>query len=667
MTIHLKASTYEAEIFQWFHDHSGDIRTFRLESRVVNAKFLTELMSTLFHDNIARSLVWVACRCVPEPRHCDEAAEVSRAGFSKEFSASLRIFSDRQIFPYDHMLPDSNPDKTHFRRFFTNDVRMWIQRFCVQLSQVAVLYPRVQRKKNVSRETAQAYIERYPDVAIGSVRTVDLEIHYGRTGEKIMGGCELRSAWKFNDLKPRFYYCQGGRDYWASRYMKNIAVLLMNSIPYTTTSRRHIPETYIQDDLEEDSIVTWDFESFTTTLSELKFFLHVLADAVRGRIVDVRLFDYKEGLVHMDIGDLIDQYNETVNFDSPFSIARVVDRFFEGVDGPSDFEQQNSGMLGVAGNIGFSTALHGYVMGMKVDSDKGVCVGDDAKASWSHGDPRNVLVPHMSRLGRIHPEKFGIEPPGSEGPYRFLKRGWWRSYTGLWRDFLIDPVILPLIDGRLPAGRTPPPDFTTKSRIDRCIKQIGKMLWDVLDKTTLGYEIHEIDLLEHFLKTIYKILDIPFGGAVPGQYFRRPRSKEIASLDLFVPSLQFEDYDPRYKDWLEFLVTTQDWSMIRIPLLAPRVLPIPVFQGEEITSTKSLFWSAMEDLEYIETEMVFEVITVLNEANLRRIRRALKREQSRESFVIEIRCRYSIPDRFYTLLAAPFSTITSIADLWETI
>jgi len=65
----------------------------------------------------------------------------------------------------------------------------------------------------MSRDTGIRLIEEGYRL-VGSPEEVtsrDLERWYYETGYQVGGITEMRWAWKFNDLKPRAYYCMGGQ------------------------------------------------------------------------------------------------------------------------------------------------------------------------------------------------------------------------------------------------------------------------------------------------------------------------------------------------------------------------------------------------------------------------------------------------------------------------
>jgi len=215
--------------------------------------------------------------------HLSGAEEVIREGFLKEFGAGQNRREEEQRLSYqvldqDNFAPSSYsifyPIAPGFARYAQN----LTNRFSTRLGRLGIIFPQVQRRKNMSRETCRNLYEsgytgkdKWEDFT-----TLDLELHKMQTGEMVQGNSEMRMAWKFNELKPRFYYCSGGSDYWESRYMKKIAVELMESIESTTLGRRQNP-TDIQYSLkDEDYLAIWDMSAFTSSLSELKHFLFYL-------------------------------------------------------------------------------------------------------------------------------------------------------------------------------------------------------------------------------------------------------------------------------------------------------------------------------------------------------------------------------------------------------
>lgn len=165
-----------------------------------------------------------------------------------------------------------------------------VNRFVVRIGKMGIVYPHVQRGKNMSVDTCRAlYEDGYSgDRSWKDFRTLDLEIHKYRTGREIQGHCEMRNIWRFNELKPRFYYATGGTCYWKSRYMKRFAVALMECMTSSQEQRRSHPEGIEYSIEDDDYVMLWDYSAFTTSLSELKLFLYYLIKNLEDQFEDRR-------------------------------------------------------------------------------------------------------------------------------------------------------------------------------------------------------------------------------------------------------------------------------------------------------------------------------------------------------------------------------------------
>jgi hypothetical protein len=482
---------------------------------------------------------------------------------------------------------------------------------------------------------------------------VDLEVLYAQEGVQIGGACEMRSSWKFNELKPRFYYAQGGRDYFAARYIKKLAVRLMESIHSTRVNVRRNPDYFVECD-PDDTIAIWDLSAFTSTLHELRFFLYWIARSIEDRgDIRIELLDYRDGIVWANASEMLDNYNETVNINSPFSIHRIIDKYALHEDfEESDFEQQNSGMLGVAGNIGFSTALHGYAIDQTAEPGKSCSVGDDAlSARWD--DPFETLFPHIQTIGHLHPEKTSLILPRQPGPAKFLKRRLERTETGFFIDFLLKLPLPCLIDERY-GGRTPP-DMDDYARVKKIATTIGQLVWDV---TTHWEELvdHDIFMLSRFLSPIYHSFHLDRRGGLPGSSFRVNGTRYVARFAY--PPIDWEFFHPEGQDWLEFLLDQPLSSPMLIPKFTCHFLPeLPTEIGETFFGSQSANWGVLEDLGIISCEGVeFERITHVSETNKRRMMDLVRNEKSEYTTLYKYRLLKDVPDHFH-FMYAPISRV----------
>jgi hypothetical protein len=499
----------------------------------------------------------------------DGSTVATLAGINKEFRAAKEavpsgainyssLFSRFSQYPWTIHAPIT-PEWTTRAQVFARNLKQKLCRYRKPL------YPAFQRNKNMSRESAMLLNQdgyRYVDKHWTDLSTGDLESHYAKTGRKVGGGCEMRMAWKYNELKPRCYYCLGGVCYWEARFMKPIAIDFMNSNPITHVTRRMDP-TEISRFLDPDDwICLWDLESFTTRLSELRQFLYYTARYLE-RDLQVRqhpipVLDAYQGVVDLNIWEMLDRYNLVVNENSEFTMFRLIEKF--GLDWDVDeFQQENSGMLGVPGNIGLSTALHGVHILPLIDADKGVGVGDDEMTA-DHEDPEERLIPHIQVLGKIQREKFEVIPPLDHGTYvtsKFVKRPLTRTRDDLYLGKMFNfPMLAYPFDVKNP-DRTV--SFTAQEGVDLFVKSVGSLYWEI---QAYSQHVGEEDLLliRRIFRLAYQRFRFPFTGALPGF-----RSETVDLSTLCIPPID-DEFDPRYEDWSEVLWTRRSERFVLLPV-----------------------------------------------------------------------------------------------------
>jgi len=615
----------------------------------VTLRFFIAALSTCLSSPAFRAIIWMFSRTVEEPDDANEVLQIAQETFLKEFHASQVPFPHSSDIDHSWMYRPYRLRRRNKEPWMLN-VEHIMDRFVSKMNRKSarIIFPQVQRRKNVSRETARLYNELNGNTHGNDVRTADLERFYHETGYRIGGGCELRCGQRFNDLKPRFYYCQGGRDYHAAKYVKGIAVTLMESIPSTTANIRRNPDAYLTSDFEQDFVTTWDYQAFTTNLEQLKYFLDALCTGLRSMVThDMLVFDSHKGLIRIHPADLIEEYNHTVNFSAPFSIHRIIEKFDFASEIPDiTYRQENNGMLGVAGNIGFSTSTHG-IETCKICGPSGcVCVGDDAMGIQPY-HPEVELIPHMSKLGYIHPDKNSYLAPYDEGPFKFIKRAMSRDESGrFYLDYLLNLPISAYVDFKF-GHRNTPPDLTTYDCMKKTAVAVGSLLWSIYnlraieDMDILTSAVHE---LHPFLREVYLSCSFPMGGSLPGSLLR------IGGLErqttFAIPSIRFESYNPADEDWLEFLFNSLDQVFFSIPILSERFLVRKPEPGETVYGPITTGLKFAEDFGYVEITELREVIVGLSESNQRRIRNAIKRKGTRLQKNGEIRCLKEIPEIF---------------------
>jgi hypothetical protein len=189
------------------------------------------------------------------------------------------------------------------------------------------LFPNYSTTNNVGRRTAYQLLNapRIPELDYlqylkqVDVKSVDLERYYCYTGGEIEGPCEVRWAYKYTDLKPRIYYANGGSGYFASRYIKDLVNSIGDLFPTTHRQLRYNPRRV--GPLHNSTLIVYDYSSFTTNLAELKYFLDALASFCDGHTIQV--FDTYEGMLDLDLGELLRDYNDRCNREMAYDVARL--------------------------------------------------------------------------------------------------------------------------------------------------------------------------------------------------------------------------------------------------------------------------------------------------------------------------------------------------------
>lgn len=591
------------------------------------------MMDHVGSSTFNRSLVSMAVRSFPSSIPDDGAEEILYKGIRKELAAARTEFSGSQALNYGFLFDDW---ETQTSQYFLNTPRWkrqsqyFVQNLASGLGKLGVVYPKVQRIKNVSRETAEALKDDGYQIPEGKrlydLTTLDLEKHYASTGRQVQGRCEMRWSWRFNDLKPRCYYCIGGSMYWKARYIKPITVAFLEAWEMTTVQRRRFPEDISNFLDPDDTVIFWDMTSFTTTLSELKYFLFWIARFLEEnpytRQHPIKLFDSYQGIIEKPIWEILDEYNEAVNIMGEFTIDRVAELIGMDADDLMVVTMMNSGPLGVMGNIGFSTVNHSLASGVCIDRNKGAGLGDDHLSGVDAGDDEGRVLDHMRQIGIIHQEKTGRLPPVKEHeayPYgKFVKRRMTRTEYGLEIDHLFTMPFLAYVDGKKDPMRTVNLD-DEESNHYRFIGQVGALLWDL---NTYGHLIsaHELVSLQKILHYAYKKVGLHTAGSLP----QRIQPNQLR-YRLAIPSIRFEDYDPCSEDWAEVLWTQSFGQFISMPVVTNgRVKPPPLDLHDEFEATSNRMTRFLEDLGYIEkTESLMEVIEV-DETNRRRFQTLMR-------------------------------------------
>jgi len=577
----------------------------------ITASTFLEYFELAMSSGFLRSLLWMIAKGGPDKSHDPTEYEaVQFQGYQKEMRYASSQFNENPVFDYNEFIFDRmemhilHPEYEQAAIRFADVLYRRVQ-------QLRTVFPLYNKRKNVGQDTRIEY-NTVTGHSSGYVTTFDLERFYSETGHQLGGPCELRSAWKFNDTKPRLYYAQGGGSYFASRYMKPFAVALMESWPSTQERNRRDPNFFLNNVLSDsDLVVVWDLTSFTTNLSEAKFFLEGMAQMWENKIgehLQYPVLDLWEGSVIMrSIPEMIRQYNNEVNVFPEFSKHRMINKYHLDEE-PLTGVQWNNGMLGVPGNIGIATTLHGIVAAALAGTSHVVSVGDDAIA-LVHETIEDQMLSDIQKIGELSLDKVSRMGPleSQEGHVRFLKRDLHLTQDDglVFGEDLFQLPALSYLDGTIPPGRTEPINFDVHSRAKTVVISIGKYLWSLLEYRKTGISPQAAA----YFKYMYKFFEIPVRGGVPGA-IKIPESM-IDSLEtayqFWIPSLQFQNYDPSLVDWTDYLLSVNSSEIVRIPRMDEIGIPrYKTYQGAIFESTSTRVLQVLEDFGFVKKEKIYE-------------------------------------------------------------
>jgi len=366
-----------------------------------------------------------------------------------------------------------------------------------------LFYPDVSNK-TIGREASQNIRASFPEIwrpDLPEYSLWDYERIYSRTGVKVCGPTEVRSAWKYNDLKPRVYYARGPDQHHSSKYIQEVMNIFVDALPMTHRFQRfHLSS--VQGD-RGDTAFIYDYTSFTSSLEEIKNFTRVLGDFCKG--IEIQLVDTYLGVIPYDLGDLILEYNSACNDFPRFDARSILDMSLE-----EDFPIRHTcGMLGVPGNISSCTLCHGIHLAIILSSvTKGKAIGDDAvgwRAFPNKGD--GGLFELLRNLGRISRPKMNLwkpdgDPRLEDETWHYVKRPIDRYETRLIQG---TQAVWPAIPDIL--NLTDTMHTTSNSRLsehNRFKKVANSLLSFILQLSRYTIEDFEARFIDRYLRTMVK-------------------------------------------------------------------------------------------------------------------------------------------------------------------
>lgn len=327
--------------------------------------------------------------------------------------------------------------------------------------------------------------------------TQGLEMLYCRTGWMVKGRTEARWAWKFNVLKPRVYYARGPDQYYDSRYVQAIFNVFVDAFEFCHRFRR-FDHNHLRFPVSASAFI-YDYESFTSRLWEIRNFTQKLADRCRGRMVQI--VDSNKGVVTVDLGIILDDFNTSCNIFPDFDIGVLNwDRAYD-----EEVLVHNCGMLGVPGNISSCTLLHGIHLACLLRTLIIKVIGDDAFGVMEDPDLEDEIIEELGNIGRVSKEKIEVWRP-DPACFGDLRDGWHytkrpisrldtRVYVGWQMNFPPIMICLGLSD---PFHTMPPRG--TDSEFARKVASISTSFSRQVASRTVREE--DLEFCEKFLRVI---------------------------------------------------------------------------------------------------------------------------------------------------------------------
>lgn len=510
-------------------------------SKYTSPRHLISILSEGCHkDPVFSALVSNYCRSAPIFVADERIVNENRiSSWEKEIEASTS--SDRpQMLDYRPWFDEDDASRRFPVSLYTpenillnSDIHRRLVEWRNNLAGTLLL-PQTSSFRHLSRKTAYLYCCSKAGLDVGDDFEVDIsartiERYYADTGRIILGPTELRQAWKFNEITPRTYFALGGKTYHHSKYIRVVANSLCNAFPAINFRSRYSINNV--DANPSRTVFTYDYSSFTSNLTELKYFLEELAQFCQG--TPIRLLDSHVGPISYDLGDLIREYLTETVIHPEFSINRYLSHALE------PLVHMKAGMLGVYGDIALSTSLHG-LYGCNICGELECnCVGDDFFGSKVLDDMEE-FVRSVEILGDINRQKFKFwtyQDPTSidvdKDRWPFLKRPVFR-----YGPIMIHEVAVQLpIFGEVGMIRDPFRDARDEP-ITRILSRLATQARSLVRQIRV-YNLDEdkLELIYEYMRSLYRVHEIPLEGNPPfiNLYLKK---YDITMSNWFLPSLR---------------------------------------------------------------------------------------------------------------------------------
>lgn len=440
--------------------------------------------------------------------------------------------------------------------------------------------------KLCSKATQNMVRSRYPEYLTfeeDGATQPDLEYLYMTKGDHFLGSpCEVKQRWYTSGLVPRTYYAAGADAYHRSKYVRVMLNALCDYLPPTERFSRVNPHRIVLKNPSAHALI-YDLSSFTSNMHEQRHFIYRLAMYCKGRFV--RILDAVEGVVSIDIGDLLLQYN-TLNEEPSYMSEKLL-----GVD--VELTHHVAGFLGVYGNLATCTFLHGAIMSQLVDDFSQLGVAGDDGLIDSSDDWTTFFVIRL--LGLMEESK--VYNTSEEGWQVYLKRPTRQFHNRIYSEsFAIYSMVEHLFD--CDDSRFFPVQRKPYERLGALASSLVVYL-KTLSRLTLS--TIECEVVHTFLVGIYTKVGFPTEGCVP-QVYTPPSLFSAKIPPVLIPTLRVDFIG---KDPIEMTIRSLYDGIAVLPEIDEDHLTLDVgmlYVGSSFEAVGTQYLSYLRKLGFLELE-----------------------------------------------------------------
>jgi len=448
------------------------------------------------------------------PQSCAQLDYRSILSFERDVRSSTRLYTN---LPLDAALHD--------------DIFLRFVRARTLLSNTTIFpktnnrYVGVEGRRNMKLYAKYGFFTMGMDTGDDGGSTREAERLYSRTGWNLMGNVEAGMSWKYAHLKPRLFYRIGLTQFQNAKYIQQIFTVIIDQFPNVHTFLRHNASSLSTEGFHEFIAFIYDYSAFTSSLEDLSRFIDALATFFRGTIITV--IDSFAGPVQVDLGDLLDEYNRSANFQQEFDASEIYDV-------AELILRHTTGMLGIPGNISACTLLHGIHLTIVLGSFlANKVVGDDA-IGYILMDliPRNtipILQDRIDNLGSVSLMKGATwkencdQEDYDDVTWNYVKRPVYRFGNRMMFGEMVtwpDPIFA--FGQNDDIHSCDPNLFRPETRAMSFCKRLCRF-YEVLEGYTLND--HELSLIRTFNRTSFRCISVDmneFGSSVAEVGYRNP-------------------------------------------------------------------------------------------------------------------------------------------------